>query len=63
MMDKKIQFYASFPPIGSAYNIDGREGEGARIKLDVPGTDVGAILQLITNARGRLLRVTVEVEE
>jgi len=62
-MTEKISFFASFPPIGSAYNIDGREGEGARIKLDVPGTDVEAILQLVTGARGKLLRVTVEVEE
>jgi len=62
-MSEKIQFYASLPPIQSAYNIDGREGEGARIKFDVPGTDVEAIAEMIFRARGKLLRVTVEVEE
>ena len=41
----KIEFNASLPPIQSAINLDGN-GDGARIKLDIPRTDIDAVLRL-----------------
>jgi len=41
----EITFTASLPPIQSAINLDGN-GDGARIKLDIPRTDIQAILKL-----------------
>jgi hypothetical protein len=41
----KIEFNASLPPIQSAINLDGN-GDGARIKLDVPRSDIAAVLKL-----------------
>jgi len=41
----EIKFTASLPPIQSAINLDGN-GDGARIKLDIPRTDIQAILKL-----------------
>ena len=61
-MSDKIQFLATLPPIQSAYNIGGEEGDGARIKIDVPGSDLPQILKLLT-MRGKVFRVTVEVDE
>ena len=44
-VDLKIEFNASLPPIQSAINLDG-QGDGARVKLDIPRTDVEAVLKL-----------------
>lgn len=41
----KIEFTASLPPIQSAINLDG-QGDGARVKLDIPRCDVEAALKL-----------------
>ena len=41
----EIKFTASLPPIQCAINLDGN-GDGARIKLDIPRTDIQAILKL-----------------
>jgi hypothetical protein len=41
----KIEFNASLPPIQSAINLDGN-GDGARIKLDIPRSDIDAVLRL-----------------
>jgi len=54
-----ITFRASLPPIQSAISLDGN-GDGARIKLDVPACDVGAILLLQHDYAGRPFKVTVE---
>jgi hypothetical protein len=40
-----IRFTAALPGIATAINIDGM-GDGARIKLDVPRTDIEAVLKL-----------------
>jgi len=56
--DKAIVFRASLPPIQSAINLDGR-GDGARIKLDVPRSDVEAVLELQRWSECELI-VTVE---
>jgi hypothetical protein len=41
----KIEFIASLPPIQSAINLDGN-GDGARIKLDIPRSEIEAVLKL-----------------
>lgn len=56
-----ITFRASLPPIQSAISLDGN-GDGARIKLDVPACDVGAILLLQHDYAGKVFVVTVEPE-
>jgi hypothetical protein len=56
-----ITFMASLPPIQSAITLDGN-GDGARIKLDLPATDAGAALLLQHHGAGRVLRVTIEVQ-
>jgi len=54
-----IVLLASLPPVQSAITISG-DG-GARIKLDVPESEMDAVMRLAA-LRGELLRVTVEVE-
>ena len=53
----KIVFSASLPPIQSAITLDG-QGDGGRIKLDVPRTDTQALIKL-QGLAGKLLKVTV----
>jgi len=54
----KIQFVASLPPIQSAINIDG-QGNGARIKLDIPASKMLQVIQLQTMI-GSAFKVTIE---
>ena len=54
----KIQFVASLPPIQSAINIDG-QGNGARIKLDIPASEMLQVVQLQTMI-GSAFKVTIE---
>jgi len=56
-----IVFYASLPPLQSAISLDGR-GDGGRVKIDVPRSDVEALLRLQAWA-DCLLRVTIELAE
>lgn len=56
-----ITFIATLPPIQSAITLDGN-GDGARIKLDVPRSHVGAVLLLQHYGAGRALRITVTIE-
>jgi len=58
---EKITFIASLPPIQSAINLDG-QGDGARIKLDIPRSDVEAILKL-QGLAGTSFRVTIECDD
>jgi len=55
----KIEFIASLPPIQSAISLDG-QGDGARIKLDVPRTYAQEVLQLQKMAR-KQIKITAEV--
>jgi len=57
----KITFNASLPPIQSAILLDG-QGDGARIKLDIPRSDIEAILKLQRLA-GTCFRVTIECDD
>jgi HSP20 family molecular chaperone IbpA len=45
-MGDKIEFMASLPAIQSAVSVSGN-GDGARIKLDVPGTDLPQAIKLL----------------
>jgi hypothetical protein len=53
-----IQFIASLPPITSAISVSGM-GEGARIKLDIPQSELYAIVQLQLLC-GQAFNVTIE---
>lgn len=55
---EKIIFTASLPPIQSAINLDGN-GDGARIKLDIPRSDIEAILRL-QGLSGKTFKITIE---
>ena len=57
----KIEFIASLPPIQSAISIDGM-GDGARIKLDIPASDLTAVIRLQAFL-GMALRVTIEPDD
>jgi len=58
---EKIVFTASLPDILSAINIAGQDGN-SRIKLDIPASDIGAIIQLI-EMKGQSFKVTIEQSE
>ena len=60
-MSKPIVFLATIRPIQSALSVHGG-GDGARLTLDIPETELPAIARLLL-VRGVVLRVTVEVEE
>ena len=53
----KIEFLASLPPIQSAIQLDG-QGDGGRIKLDVPRTSVQALTDL-QKLTGKRLKVQI----
>jgi len=55
-----ITFFATLPPIQTAIALDGN-GDGARVKLDLPASDCGAALLLQHHGAGKLLKVTIEV--
>jgi len=55
----KIEFIASLPPIQSAISLDG-QGDGARIKLDIPRSYVREVLQL-QRMTGKQIKITAEV--
>ena len=58
---EKIVFIASLPDILSAINIAGQDGN-SRIKLDIPASDVAAVVQLI-EMKGQSFKVTIEQVE
>ena len=53
-----IKFKASLPPIQSAINIDG-QGNGARIKLDIPASELLRVIAL-QGYIGSSFNVTIE---
>ncbi len=55
---EKIEFVASLPDILSAINIAGQDGN-SRIKLDIPASDIGAVVKL-TGLKGQSFKVTIE---
>lgn len=59
---RSITFTASLPPIQSAISMDGY-GDGARIKLDIPAVDAGAVLLLQHYFAGKSFQVTIEMAD
>ena len=57
-MTIKIEFIASLPPIQSAINIDG-QGDGARIKLDIPASEMTQVIEL-QKLTGKSFKVIIE---
>ena len=55
-----VTFRAAFPPIQGAIRVTGN-GDGMRIQLDIPETELPNAVRLIA-WRERVLRVTVEVD-
>ena len=55
---EKIVFIASLPDILSAINIAGQDGN-SRIKLDIPASDISAVIRLI-ELKGQSFKVTIE---
>lgn len=53
----RFSFIASLPPIQSAISVSG-QGDGARIKIDVPQSELEAILKLQLLA-GQAFKITV----
>jgi len=58
MIIDKIEFIASLPPITSAILISGNN-DGARIKLDIPASELYAVIQLQLLS-GKAFKVIVE---
>ena len=52
-------FLATFPSIGSAIKVHG-DGNGMRIQLDIPESEMGQAVQILT-MRQCVLKVTIEV--
>ena len=58
----KISFIATLPPIQSAMNVSGN-GDGMRIKLDIPQSEIGNAIRL-TLLQNTAFKVTIEeIEE
>lgn len=60
--DALMTFRASIPPIGSAVRLDGA-GDGMRLQLDIPGSDVEGALALWRAMIGRSFRVVIVRDE
>lgn len=58
-----IKFEASLPPIQSAISLDG-QGDGARVKLDIPRSDIQAAIKLQEIAsKGETFHIIVVTQE
>jgi hypothetical protein len=57
---EKIEFIASIPPIQSAVSVSGEQS--ARIKLDVPSSELPEVLKLMAFYSGKAFRVTISEE-
>ncbi len=57
----RISFLASLPPIQSAISVSG-QGDGARVKIDIPQSELEAILKLQLLA-GQVFKVIIEPEQ
>lgn len=60
---RKITFLASLPDIVSAISLPGNDDIAARVKLDIAPSDLPAVVELKAYGAGKLLHVTVEVDE
>lgn len=60
MSDEPLEFFASIAPLQSAITV-AHDG-GARVKIDIPESEMPAIVRLMLY-RGMVLKITVEVEQ
>lgn len=60
---RKITFLASLPDIVSAISLPGNDDIAARVKLDIAPHDLPAVVELKAYGAGKILHVTVEVED
>lgn len=60
MSAERAEFLASFPPIQSAIKVDGA-GNGMRVQLDIPESEMGEALKLLM-WRECVLKVVIEPE-
>jgi hypothetical protein len=58
---RRIEFVCTFPSIMSALKVTG-DGNGMRIQLDIPETEMGQAARLLL-MREKILKVTVEEAE
>lgn len=61
MSQEKTTFLASFPPIQTAIKVHG-SGDGMRIQLDIPESEMAEALKLLM-WRESVLKVTVELSK
>jgi len=61
MNQEKVTFLASFPPIQTAIKVHG-SGDGMRIQLDIPESEMAEALKLLM-WRESILKVTVELSK
>ncbi len=59
-MADSVTVLATFPPIQGAIRFSG-DGQGLRIQLDIPETEMANAVRLLA-MRERVLRVTIEPE-
>ena len=52
----KIEFVASLPDIQSAISVG---GDGARVKLDIPESDLAQVIKLVM-LKGKAFKVSIE---
>lgn len=57
-MSRTISFRGYLPPIQSAITFSGN-GDGARVKIDIPGSDIPEALKLLA-LTGKAFKVTIE---
>lgn len=57
----RITFQASIPAIQSAMSVGG--DQSTRLKLDIPASEIAAMVAMMGYACGKLLSVTVETED
>lgn len=61
MSELVAEFTGSIPQIQSAFSVGG--DQSARLKLDIPSSEVAAVVRLIGYGCGKALRFVVTVEE
>lgn len=59
METERIEFIASFPDIQSAINIGGQD-RNSRIKLDIPASELAAIVNLLALPENKAFKVIIE---
>lgn len=57
-----ITFLCELQDSENAISLSGSHDKGARIRLDLPASEVGAAILLQQKGAGKLLKVTIEVQ-